>query len=483
MLTGCLFGGQAAALELMFRDTPTGISCSFYDVQLRIPWPVGQPQWLDADGKPQGLHAYAVHRIAGGDSRRVLRIDLTGSLRAWLGSAASQYGLLLRSDSGSVMEFHSREASDPELRPQLLLTMADGRRRYLEPLADATLDCSTFKGLGHLPTLAFSNKNTIALRFALPTSRTAGDVKAAELILVRTRAEPAPALAISVFTLEPPYARGTPARGDGLAAAYPRDRGLDKHPDVLFTDGFDAGRVDRRWNTGPPVPAQVVESDPKLGFAPLHGPALRVRIARNEQLGLDYRYRFREHHGQEPEEIYFRYYLRLADDWLGAIDGGKLPGLAGTYGRAGWGGRRWDGNVGWSLRGGFGTAPPKDHPAAGHVFLSTYAYHARSDVYGESLPWADGDLAGLIATNRWVCIEQRLRMNTPGRYDGEFMVWVDGRLALSRTDLRLRDRDEIRIEEVWMNVFHGGTRPTANDMNAYIDQVVIARRYIGPMTP
>lgn len=483
LLLGLLFAAPVVALELKFQDTSTGISCAYYDVLLGIAWRGGQPDWLDADSKPMGRHGLGILRIAGGDTQRVQRIDLSASLRSWTDGAAARFGFLLRSETGGVMEFHSREATDTALRPQLLLTMRDGRRKFLEPQADATLDCSTFKGLGQVPGLMFSRNNTIALRFALPLVRAAGEVRSAELILVRKASEPAPAMSISVLAIDPPYARGPAAPADGLATAFPGDRGLHKHPDVLFTDGFDAGRVDRRWNTGPRVPAQVVESDNKLGFVPLHGPALRVRIARNEQLGLDYRYRFREHHGQEPEEVYFRYYLRLAEDWLGAIDGGKLPGLAGTYGRAGWGGRRWDGNVGWSLRGGFGTAAPKDHPAAGHVFLSTYAYHARSNVYGEGLPWADGDLAGLISTNRWVCIEQRLRMNTPGRYDGEFMVWVDGRLALSRSDLRLRDRAEVRIEEVWMNVFHGGTRPTVNDMNAYIDQVVIARRYIGPMAP
>jgi hypothetical protein len=62
-------------------------------------------------------------------------------------------------------------------------------------------------------------------------------------------------------------------------------------------------------------------------------------------------------------------------------------------------------------------------------------------------------------------------------------VWVDGRLALHRADLRLRDRDDIRIEDVWMNVFHGGTAAAPSDMHAFIDQVVVARQYIGPMEP
>ena len=53
----------------------------------------------------------------------------------------------------------------------------------------------------------------------------------------------------------------------------------------------------------------------------------------------------------EPEEIYFRYYLRLGNDWNPTTDGGKLPGISATYSRVGWGGRKADGMTGWSMRG------------------------------------------------------------------------------------------------------------------------------------
>lgn len=79
--------------------------------------------------------------------------------------------------------------------------------------------------------------------------------------------------------------------------------------------------------------------------------------------------------GSEPEVGYFRYDLRLARDRLGAKDGGKLPGLAGAYDKAGRGGRPWDGNKGWCLRGSFGTTPPTGHRAAGSIMLGTYACH------------------------------------------------------------------------------------------------------------
>ena len=32
-----------------------------------------------------------------------------------------------------------------------------------------------------------------------------------------------------------------------------------------------------------------------------------------------------------------------------------------------------------------------------------------------------------------------------------------------------------------MNVYHGGSTPSPRDMSLYIDNVVVAKRYIGPL--
>lgn len=476
-----LLAGPAAAAMLPFSDRDDGISCSYYDVRLGIPWFAGGAAWLDADNKLRGPRPHATHAVDTADTRRVRRIDITPLVLGWWTGRWANQGILLRTAGGGGVVFHSREVGNSSWRPQLLLQWPGGRRVYLEPAADATLDCSTYRGVGMTPLLRANGEMAVALRFDLPTHQqgTAAPVQA-ELVLVRPE-DPRPSAAVlQVFRLQPPVRAGVPSE-PGLAAGYPGDRGIDKDPEVLFADGFEARKPDPRWAINAEAPGTIVGEDPALGFVPLAGRALRVTIPRKGLLGLDMRYRLRDAKGTEPEEVYFRYYLRLARDWLGAIDGGKLPGLAGTYGKAGWGGRPWDGTKGWSLRGAVGTTPPVGHAAAGRVMLGTYAYHAKSSTYGEGLPWSDDDLAGLIEPDRWYCIEQRLKLNTPGREDGILQVWVDGRLALTRDDLRLRDLPAIRIEEVWMNFYHGGTQPTPQAMHAWIDGVVVARRRIGAM--
>jgi hypothetical protein len=146
------------ALAVQFTDAPDGISCTHFDLRLGIPWRANGLAWLDADGIAQGKRAFATHLIAANDDARVRRIDVTALVRAWTEGRTPNVGLLLRADSTAVMEFHAREAAQPELRPQLLIETRDGRRRFIEPSADSSIDCSTYHGVGSGPRLLFRKR-------------------------------------------------------------------------------------------------------------------------------------------------------------------------------------------------------------------------------------------------------------------------------------------------------------------------------------
>jgi hypothetical protein len=102
------------------------------------------------------------------------------------------------------------------------------------------------------------------------------------------------------------------------------------------------------------------------------------------------------------------------------------------------------------------------------------------DAYGDAWPWAGGGRA-LLQRNRWYCIEQYVKLNRLGHKDGILRAWVDGWPVFEKTDLHLRDIDSIKIEQVWMNVYFGGLDPTPSDLHLFVDNVVIAREYIGPI--
>ena len=72
-------------------------------------------------------------------------------------------------------------------------------------------------------------------------------------------------------------------------------------------------------------------------------------------------------------------------------------------------------------------------------------------------------------------------MNTPVKNDGILLGWVDGQPAFEKSDVRFRLTDKLKIEQIWMNVYHGGKTPSPYDQHVFIDNVVIAKKYIGLM--
>jgi hypothetical protein len=228
----------------------------------------------------------------------------------------------------------------------------------------------------------------------------------------------------------------------GIAASYPGDVGLEKDPNVLLVEDLRdtnfASRGWRKWTASPePYGAIVSVADAALGFTPLPGKkAVRVKWASNRNGAMDAFWGFKQKVGYDPEEIYFRYYLMLANDWEPTNENGKLPGFEGIYsGMGGAGGGGWSGSGGWSARGAFETVPAAGNPMHNYPLIGNYVYHAdQGGPYGSHVPWRlNGN--GYLTKGRWYSIEQYFKVNSidpatgKGRHDGILRTWVNGRLA------------------------------------------------------
>ena len=248
---------------------------------------------------------------------------------------------------------------------------------------------------------------------------------------------------------------------------------LAPQTDIIFHCDFESLSWWKEWGQHrKPERADAVKKDTRLNFQPHDGNALRVRVDQAGHYGLSLRYRFAERMGSEPEEIYFRYYLRLAADWS-PKRGGKLPGIGGTYGRAGWGGRKVNGADGWSARGLF------SGQKEGRTPIGFYCYHAdMRGKYGDHWGWDRNGFAGL-ENDRWYCVEQYVKMNTPRQNDGILRGWVDDQLVFEKTSVRMRDVDDLKIETVWINVYHGGTWTATTTQHLFIDDVAISHARVG----
>lgn len=473
---------QAAPPRL--SDGPGGMTCQFFDAEAAAEWQKPGGDWLDAAAHPYGSKAFDQVDVPVKPSLQWVDWDLRKLAQMWDdgGALAGVVALRALPSRAGAVTFASREHADRGLVPTLVLKWSDGQSQRLGPLADTFFSCPTYAGLGQQPGLDVSGDRMSVLAFAY-RPRTGAKPVSAHLLLASTR-QYGQGAAVGAFGMRQPAA-AEPDAGPGLAKANPQDRGLVGRPGVLYAQDFETAAAASFATQDPSTRGslRIVDGTDAADatYQPLSGKALAVTIRRGTQTALNHHLRLAELAGGEPDEAYFRYYLRLGEHWDPVVDGGKMPGFAGTYGRAGWGARPVDGRNGWSARGGFMrhqaiTGQADDGTRA----LGTYAYLPTTNgTYGEVWGWNLGP-TGRLAKSRWTSIEQYIKLNQPGQSDGEFKAWVDGRLAVVRKGLRWRDVPTLRIESVWLNIFHGGTANADRDLTLYLDNLVIARQYIGP---
>ena len=460
-----------------------GTTRDYYNKAGRLPWDNYMGDWRDANNVAQGNTPYTTMSIVLDDTSKWVEWNVVDLVREWLDETYPNQGFFLRSVSGNgSVRFWSREYGIPALRPQLVITSSSGTV-ILEPEVDTLLEPSSSKSRGDIDSLAVSNQKHTLIRFDLSSLDEATWLSQAILRLHTDPQQSGSEITIGVFRSRHGHYVSDAGLVPGLAAGYTYDAGIETHPNVVFFTDFESTNWQDEWTShgGTNSSPTTVDSDPARQFAPLQGKALRVNLAEGTHTGLNTVYKFQEEIGQEPEAIYFRYYLRLGDDWNQTVMGGKMPGISGTYNVAGWGGRRSDGTNGWSARGQYILTMPSDNPLAGTTPMGNYVYHAdMGGNYGDTWLW-QRNYRGYIVKNQWYAVEQYVKLNTPGAHDGILRTWIDGQLAFDKTDIRFRDVDTLKIEQIWMNVYHGGRSASPYDQHLFIDNVVVARRYIGPM--
>jgi hypothetical protein len=78
----------------------------------------------------------------------------------------------------------------------------------------------------------------------------------------------------------------------------------------------------------------------------------------------------------------------------------------------------------------------------------------------------------------WHCYEFMVKANTAGLRDGRIAVWMDGNLVADFPNLRLRDLNTLKMNKFSIG-FHCKTNPAAT--HKWVDNVVVAKSYIGPL--
>ncbi|MDJ0954925.1 MAG: S-layer homology domain-containing protein [Acidimicrobiia bacterium] len=208
------------------------------------------------------------------------------------------------------------------------------------------------------------------------------------------------------------------------------------------------------------------------------GNGIKVSIPAGSHFGSAMHWEFEENGIAEPEELFFRYYLRVPD---GAEhrDRGKLPGPAGLYsGSARNNIKPTSGSPGWSARMFF--SPTYDSRDGDHTQLGFYVYHRdQASNNGDLLLW--DTQTGTLRNDAWYCVEGHIDMNTPGVANGLLEGWVDEQLAFYQDDFKFRGSGEtnIDIKSFWFDVYYGGTSPAPTSYSFDFDSLVLSSERIG----
>jgi hypothetical protein len=113
-----------------------------------------------------------------------------------------------------------------------------------------------------------------------------------------------------------------------------------------------------------------------------------------------------------------------------------------------------------------------------------YSYWHEMEISKDGKYWGNSfgvPAAPVIPRGRWFCVEFMLKHNTPGQPDGEQAFWIDGALQGHWKGINWRKTASLKANALTLESYITD-RWTTNPVNVvFFDNVVLARRYIGPV--
>jgi predicted amidohydrolase len=274
----------------------------------------------------------------------------------------------------------------------------------------------------------------------------------------------------------------------GLAAHHPGDAGIASDPTVLFADDFESGDMSK-WDQ---QRGRVVMTEDKPNSGRW---CVQMPMERGQNHGGDAIKWFMP----GADAVYARFYVKFSSDyqynhhfvWLGA---NQRTNKWSAFGKAG---LKPDGtyySTGMEPWFAWGRNPPP-----GEVNLYTYFLDMEPDPKMDKY-WGNGffppgpgkgTAAGAARVipplNQWHCWEFMIQANTaPDNADGKQAMWVDGKPIGDFTGVRWRNDLELRVNCLWLEHYgYDEGDPTKQywkeSQSVWFDDVVVARRYIGPI--
>lgn len=254
-----------------------------------------------------------------------------------------------------------------------------------------------------------------------------------------------------------------------LGEIYPGDAGIAADPAVIMTSDFESEDWQSR-DLGLESYAyrdrgqRIV--DPSLAYSGT------TCLQHFNQRGTHYTQWHRPYFPERgADQLYLRWYHKFEDGYDLSMGGVKSNGLYASEDGVIKSGRP-NGHDKFSLR----------INISKHWQPKLYFYHPDQHYStGEARPMnLDPDFT--IEPGRWYCIEIMLKANDAGVRNGEIKAWFDGQLKAHHTGFRFRDTNDLKINMLYLGAYFGGDWTSPKDQYCWDDNLVIATKYVGPMT-
>lgn len=293
-----------------------------------------------------------------------------------------------------------------------------------------------------------------------------------------------------------------PEGDNGIAAKHLGDVGIEKDPAVIFHDGFEdcssPADLRKKWDSHVfHVSTLRIAEEPENVFSGRKAVEMTFPLRPD---GSPVGNGVGKHLKEERDILFLRFYKKYENGFdvtgIGSfhngggcsahyeVDGRSTPGV------------RADGRnkflVGYECARSSAKQPGP---------LMVYVYHpeqlqAFGDIFfpsGEMQPGGRSAEVGrkyfgphfiprpevIPELDRWYCYELMVRANTVGQRDGRIACWVDGELVADFPNLRMRDIESLKMDNLGIG---GYIRPNTLRANKiWYDDVVAATSYIGPI--
>jgi hypothetical protein len=250
-------------------------------------------------------------------------------------------------------------------------------------------------------------------------------------------------------------------------------------PAVVFYDSFDA-HDPAQWKYMEPSADQAGLTDREaLGG---RGKSLELFYPKGEQGRGNRKLVFGDspagrplRRGERFETVYWRHYVKHPKGWTGGACDKMSRATILTSGR--WQQAAilhvWSSGIPLTL-------DPATGVRGAEVVTTRYNDFPNLKWLGNA-PKGTFPVHGLEEQGRWVCVEAMMKLNTPGKKDGEGRLWVDGRLDAERTGMDFRGSYTAHtINAIFLEAYWNKGSPV--DQSRWYDDFVVSTKPIGPVT-